>query len=173
VQVIISYFSPHQSRCCGGVLHTLASHPRLRSLRITNRVRTGTGGLSRCTDRPILDVHVLETPREPLARSLARIKVVIRALLHSVRDQRAVFYERAKHLRVPRTSEEHDRPTFALALITGYPHHAMHVGMKDTSTEDGEGVADVADRVAGKRLNPSLCVSITLKPVLQAKHTLT
>jgi hypothetical protein len=39
-----------------------------------------------------------------------------------------------------------------LALIAGCPHHAMHVGLKDTSTEDGEGVANVADRVAEKRL---------------------
>jgi hypothetical protein len=54
-----------------------------------------------------------------------------------------------------------------LALITRCPHHAMQVGMKDTSTEDGEGVANIADRMAGKRL----CVFIVACEYLLEKST--
>jgi len=36
----------------------------------------------------------------------------------------------------------------------------MHVGLKDASTEDGKGVTNVADRMAGKRLDIGpLCVA--------------
>jgi hypothetical protein len=50
------------------------------------------------TWNPILGYQVLGASREPFARSLARIKVIIRVLFHSVCDQRTILHERPKHL---------------------------------------------------------------------------
>ena len=108
--------------------------------------------LSSATYLSVIDSLVFDPPREPLGGGRTSVKVPIRVLPHSTCDNRAVFHERAEDLGVTWTSEKHERPTLVFGLNAGGRDYAVDVGLEDTSTEDRERIADIADGIAGKRL---------------------
>lgn len=79
--------------------------------------------------------------------------------LHSLRNNGAIFHERAKDLGVAWTCKEHEGPALIFSLDTWGRDDAMDIGLENPSTEDGERVPNITDGMPRERLCSDICTS--------------